>query len=376
MSRILCSLSGIEFKVEHHQIYLHSREYHHPIFSASLYDLLSLSTRYYNNQFSETEEYLYYLALFKSTDLVDFRVPAQFTQTTQSIVASNLFNLHAIIEKMSHLGMDRCANTLQFARFVISPDTKSLSCTKDWIDIWNANYTDYQSGYKTSTRISQLSKLEHSLERYIKDRSKDISTYSSILASWAAKASGFEYDTQIVADGTDNDRPIPLNQYWKKLIIFCAKNEDIFRIHDGDLSELIDYCEDSLDLVSNGIFSHTLMAILRSCQKKKKDFLDLGDIDIGSRGVTYRTLDADASIEDANKLALIESAPISQPKLSEYPNKLAYLKAKMKYDLASEYRKSQEILSQNSTSSTAPSNSTAESTTYGRRKEDFTIDKL
>lgn len=376
MSRVLCALSGIEFKVEHHSLYLTSREVAHPIFSASTSTLLSLAPRYYDSLMSDTESYLYYLALFNATDLVEFRVPAARTSLTSSLIAENLFKLHRMVEVIHGMGKDRATESVKFASFVVSPDTKDLVCTKDWIEIWESNYTDYQSGYRSSTRIHQLTQLEHSLERYIKDRTKDTSSYAALLANWAAKASGFEYENYSVADGTDNDKPIPLSEYWKKLIRMCARNDDIFKIHEGDLSELIDYCEDSLDLVSGGIFSHTLMATLRSCARKKKDFLDLGDIDIGAAGTTFRILDADASIEDANKLALIDSAPVNEPKLSEYPNKLAYLKAKMKYDMARNYRKSQEILEAQQKEQSSVQQVVETEATYGRRKDDFNVDKF
>ena len=85
------------------------------------------------------------------------------------------------------------------------------------------------------------------------------------------------------------------------------------------------------------------MSLLRAGRDRKKDFLDLGSIDIGASGFTFRILDANASIEDANKLAAIDSAPINEPKEKDYPNKLAYIRAKMNWKLAQDYKQSQAI---------------------------------
>jgi len=91
-----------------------------------------------------------------------------------------------------------------------------------------------------------------------------------------------------------------------------------------------------------------LFQLLRDGLQRKKNFLNLGDIDIGNpSATTFRILDADASIEDANKLALIDSAPTELPIESNYPTKLAYLRAKMKYDMAIKYKQGLEESSAN-----------------------------
>lgn len=343
MARILCSISGIEFKTDHFPVYLTAREYHHPVFSISTSELLTFADKWIDGQFSATEDYLYYLALFNSTKLVEFRVPAIRTNSTQSIIAQNTSALLSVVERIHVAGEDKVRYTLNLPMFAITSETKDLSNTMHWIKLWENNYNDYLKGYKTSTLIEKLSRKETILERLLKDRTKDISSYANQLAEWAALASGFDSDTQIVADGTAGDKPIQLCEYWKKLIRMCARDEAIYTIHDGDLSELIDFCEDTIP--HGSIQAHALMALLRSSKEKKDTYIDLGDIDIGAHGTIFRILDASSSIEDANKLALIDSAPLHLPKMSEYPNKLAYLKAKMKWDMAESYRKSEEARS-------------------------------
>lgn len=379
MARVLCAYSGIEFKTDHFPIYLTSREHHHPIFSASTSDLLALAPKYLEEKLSATENYLYYLALFNTTDLLEFRVPAIQTPHTQAIIASNAEALIQIVERIYIAGADRVRYALSLPKFVISPDTKDLSNSKYWIESWTQNYADYLNGYKDTTRQAELMRREYALERLIKDKNKDPSKYALQLAEWAARAAEFNDDGQIVADGTDNDKPIPLNEYWKKLIRMCCKGENIYCIHDGDLSELIDHLEQSLEIHGN-IQAYTLMAVLRGVQTKKQNYLDLGDIDIGAHGTVFRILDADSSVEDANKLALIDSAPSQKPIESDYPSKLAYLRARTKWDMAEAYRKSEETRAKIE-STQAMVDSLNQSGNLGRRSTDTQnsnklIDKL
>jgi len=272
---------------------------------------------------------------------MQFRVPAMQTAGTAGIVAQNCSHLIRMVEVIQSIGVDQARITLSLPQFSISPETKDLATSKYWISLWLQNHADYLTGYKTRTELEKLTHKETILERFIKDKTKSLDQYAPQLAEWAALAAGFSTDTQIVADGTANDKPIELREYWKKLIRMCAKEETIYAIHDGDLSELTDHCEDMID--HGSIQAHLLMTVLRTVARKKKQYLDLGDIDIDERGTTFRILDASASIEDANKLALIDSAPIEEPRLIAYPNRLAYLKARMKWELAQAYRTSEAI---------------------------------
>jgi hypothetical protein len=78
------------------------------------------------------------------------------------------------------------------------------------------------------------------------------------------------------------------------------------------------------------------MELLRdSAAHKIKDSMDLGAIDL--TGTTYHILNASASVEDANILAMIDSAPKEIPVVENYPSRIAFLRAKAKFELAKEY---------------------------------------
>lgn len=341
MSRILCNLSSLYFTCEHipAKLKLHAGQSYHPFFDASYKQLEQLTLEYQDGNLSETENYLLYLSLFNTTGLVEFRTPAVQTSLTQSIIAQNILQLATIVDKIVTASTERARHTFLMPTYIIGSDTKDLSNTQYWIQNWHACYTEYQAGYKSSTLLQQLTNKESTLEVLIKDRSKDISSYAAQLASWAALAGNFRAIDCIVADGENNDRPIQLAEYWKRIIRTCCTRTNIYSIHDADLDELIEYLEDTVAVIGN-IQSHTLMSILRASQKTKINYFNLGDIDIGEKGTIYKILDADSSAEDANKIVLIDSAPQREPILSEYPSKLHYLRARTKWDMAQRYKAS------------------------------------
>lgn len=336
MARILCAMSGEDLRVDHFPVYLTARECYHPLFTMNKKKLLAFAGEWAELKLTPTENYLYYLALLHSTGLVEFRVPAIKTGLTQSIIATNMEALLHVVGKMDityHPNFNP-------PHFVISQETKDLSCTGDWIKVWNDNYLDFQSGYKTATHVEKVNRREAALEKLIKDKTRSVESYAGILSEWAALAGNFPMDepaglSKDILGGKD----MSLGEYWKVIIRKCAKADSIFEIPDADIDELIEHCEDHIDMVSSGIFSHTLLAFLREGKKRKSNFLDLGDFEVVGGG--YKILSPSTSIEDANKFAMIQNAPSEQPRLEQYPNKLAYLKAKLAYDMAKTHREAE-----------------------------------
>lgn len=340
MAKVLCAISGVEYRCDYMKMYLTSRESHHPIFDIPTAKLLEITPRWLEGELSPIESYLLYLALFNSTKLMDFRVPAIMSQDTASIIAQNMEPLAKIVERIYQTGPSRVSEVLHLPHFVISPDTKDLGSSPDWIKIWEEAYKNYEDNYRTATALERLERKESILERWIRDKTKDISSYATRIADWAYDAAKFDQHAnyQVL---NENNTPERMADYWRRIIISCAKTESIWNIPEVDLRDLIEHCEEHI--YHGTIFAHTLMSLLRAGAERKKNFLDLGDIDIGANGTTFRILDANASIEDANKLALIDSAPVKEPKESDYPNKLAFIRAKLNWRLAEDYRKSQEI---------------------------------
>lgn len=342
--RILCANSGIEFTATHFtNLILDEKQEVHPVFSLDTKSLLNLAPKFLAGELSATENYLYYLSLFNSSGLVEFHTAASYTSSTQQIIAQNCAPLIRFTEILHNIGHESARQNLELPKFAITLDTRDLAGTKYWIQLWLDNYQDWQNRYKSRTLAQKLLQHESVLEKYLKDHSSDPRKFASRVADWAADAAGFAGDTYLVADGTENDKPIPFNEYWKKLIRMCVSEERIYAIHEGDISELIDHCEETID--HGSIHAHFLMSKLRGALKLKKTAFDLGDFDlarnklINGPGATFSILEDETNILASNIQTMIDGAPLTEPKLIDYPNRISWLKAKAKWQLAQQFSK-------------------------------------
>lgn len=325
MARVLCALSGIEFQVEFLPIPIHTREVAHPIFSLDQKRLIHLIGRWSDGSLDSTQSYLLFLALLNSTEQIEWRTPASRTSQTPSIVANNMEQLVLVVGRCELIRNPR----FTLPKFSINQETKDLSNVSHWIESWHNCYTEFLSGNRQADLRAKILRREEALEKLIKDHSKRTGSYVRMLADWAVEAGEFP---------TGQILGIRICDYWKDIIIKCVSDSQIFTIPRADLEELIEHCE---DYIPHGtIYAHALMETLRAGLAKQKNYLGLGDLDLSISETKFRVLSADDSVESANIMAMIDSAPISIPDPKDYPNKIAYLKAKMRYDMSVQYKKS------------------------------------
>lgn len=324
--RILCAYSSIEFRVEHISFGLQSRESYHPIFDAKSSKLIEYITTHWPEKTPPIESYLCYIALLRSTDRLAFHVPAIRTNKTDAVIAQNMESLLRTVQNINKIQVPG----LQLPSFVISPETRSLENSHFWIEAWNSALSDFYDGHKRSNLHEMIVTKEQVMERFIKDPSKSPSNYANTLADWAALAGSFPVTETVPYNGEQ----VTLSEYWKTLIRKCARAEALFSIDDVDLQDLIDHCEDKID--QGSIHTYTLMKVLRDARDRKKTYLGLGDLDISTS--TYRILSDSDSAERANILAMIDSAPSDKPIASNYPSKIAFLRAQFKWQASQDYK--------------------------------------
>lgn len=324
--KILCSLSGIEFTCEHFPAYLSSREVSHPIFSLPQKKLISYLGKWAGGELTPTDSYLLFLSILNSSGLVEFRVPASRNQDTDSLIAQNMEHLAKTISKLNAVTSPAAV----FPRYAIGPDTKYLGNIKIWIENWNDAFSDFQSGYARDYDARKLITREQALERMIKNPHLPVSAYASKIADWASIAGQFpEYNTS----SPFTNMSIKMSDYWKEIIVKCSREESIFSVPQIDIQDLLEHCENNISIGT--IYSNALFTVLRKAIERQKNFLGLGDMDL-SRG-KYQILSTDDTTETANLKAMIDSAPDHEPRIEEYPNKVAFLKAKLRYQMARKY---------------------------------------
>ena len=329
--KIKCAYSGLNLEVSHFPAFLESPSTVHPIFNIPQKKLIQYLRKWGNGELTPTDSYLLYLALFNSTDLIEFRTNAVCTTKTNSIVSANLEQLTRVISYSNTI----LHPSFVLPKIVIDKDTCTLENSPEWIKLWTHEYNNFQSGYLKDKEREAIKKREFILQTFIKDVNKPISHYAKIIADWASEVGEFP-QFFVTIDG----QSIRLSEYWKGIIIKCCKSEAIFSIPTADLMELIEHCEENIE--HGSIYSHTLMELLRAGMSRQKNYLGLGDLDLSL--TTYSIIDANTSIEDANRKAMIDSAPLEMPLPGMYPSKLAYMVAKSKWEMALEYKKQMEAV--------------------------------
>lgn len=319
--KILCAISGIEFNCDHFPAYLTSREVTHPIFNLSQRKLLSFIPKFSAGELTETDSYLLFVALLASSDLAEFRVPCKRTALTSGIVYNQMEDLTICIGKLNLIKHP----SFIAPRIAITPDTASLENIEYWIANWEAAIDEWKDGYASYNQSRDLMMREQALEKLIKAPHREIHLATQI-ADWAEMAGNFPHSITSV-----NNAPISISAYWKQIIRKCINKDAIFAIPLADLNELIEHCEENIP--HGTIYAHTLMEILRSGRDKNKNFLGLGDWDLSSSSIAYKILSDDDSVESANFAAILMSAPTTEPRLTDYPSRFLWLKAKVKWDM-------------------------------------------
>lgn len=338
--KIICAYSAIQFSCEHMPGMYGDDNSCHPIFNLPQRKLLNYTKKWAAGELSPIENYLLFIALLKSTELVSFRVQCNVSEKTESVIANNMEKLIKIAAKVTQIKK----HTNFFPHFIITQETKSLVMTPHWIQSWEDTYKEYLDGYKKSYDSKNLIDKERALERLIRNPHNHVSTYSSKIAEWASVAGSFpEFNIKSPFSGL----PISCSDYWKILIKKAASEETLHQIRQKDLEELIEHCETNIPIGS--IYSHELFKVLRTAKKKQEAFLELGDMDIVK--TTYQILTSNDSAEHANIRAMIQSAPAEKPKPESYPSKMAYLVAQARWNMAQKYKMQDFKSSQSSQSS-------------------------
>jgi hypothetical protein len=325
--KILCAISGLEFEVQYFPMSLHSNECWHPIFDAPQKRLWKYYRKWEAGELTSTDSYLLFLAMLKSTDMLNWNTSIKRIPETDAIVANNMEHLYRTVSKVCGI----LHPSFSIPRLSINLETRELKQVSAWLSIWDNSYEDFCNGLKDDTLRTELSKKEAVLERLIKNSSIPVERYANHLAAWAEQAGSFP-TFQVSFQGTELD----CSEYWKLIITKCFKTESIISIPPKDLRELIEHCEQNIE--AGSIYSFHLFATLREGESRLNSFFGIGEyISLSSSNPGFRILDADTSVEDANIQAMIDAAPSSEPSRIDYKSELKYIQAKAKWQVAQKY---------------------------------------
>lgn len=312
--RIWCRYSGVEFSTSDFKNLKATGE--HPLILVPTHTLLSKAGEWAAGGLTEKETVALFVALLKSTDLVDFKTTAAPSYETCQKYMEFLLRTIGWKETLS----DQIF--LKLPRFVINHSTKTLTNVHHWLATWEeikSNWAQNVSrAYKAKDILDKLVRREEALARLIKSHTKKSSDYAWLLAKWAMLA---------------GEVPKGLQEYWTDL--FKLKGTAIYLAKTVDLEELVEHMEENLP--HGTIYAYAVMKHLRTLLTKNR----AGDFGLGLDGTDSlgNTIEnpysiVEESTETENRRILIASAPEKEPKQEEYPDLVSYLRAKAAYILA------------------------------------------
>jgi hypothetical protein len=330
--KVKCRYSGISFTVSSFpQVYL-AYSSAHPIMFCPTEVLLAQTENWANADLTNDEERLLFCALLKSTDLVDFRVPAN---PTPSIVKRNMDRLILTVGWRNSLG----DQAFPVPKFAIDKPTADLESISGWLDAWNDAKKDWETKGISWSLQQKLALREEALMKMIRSPSRKEDSYARKMAQYVMEV------TQAPA------HTVP---YWIEL--FCLKdNEAIWKVPSVDLDELIEHMETTLNpttLIAHDAFSR-IRRIIEINKKGIYGGLGIDDdafssiyshtgsgplpkFSIVNTGLDSRySMPASfSSVEDHNLQVAISRAPVNEPVQSDYPSRVSYLIAVSAWRLA------------------------------------------
>lgn len=326
MAKVTCTISGIKMEMpEFSKLHInHTVGYIHPIFVANKKQLMALYKLYAKGECTAKESYLLFLALIHSTGKVKWNATVTLdwnSKSGQAFIANTINRLVNSLEKTSVIQHPK----FKQPRFVVNMYNSDLSTIHNWVRAWRDNIEAFIANRISLDQHAKLVKVQNKLTHMIlTDTSSP--TYVTVLSEWAAMASNF---------------PKEKEEEWKKAIRYCFNPKKIFSVNSSTLKEIKEHCETNLELDS--IHYSEVMDCLKEGINNQINILGSSLLDLDAQVSLSMNEDslakaklAKASIEKEEKLIgnIVSNAPTKEPVESDYPNKAAYIKAKVAYKIA------------------------------------------
>lgn len=329
--KVLCRYSGQTFNVTgFNSLYLKNSSAH-PIMFTDTKTLLSRTADWSNDTLDQEECKLLFIALLKTTELVEFRTAANPDILT---VKKNMDRLLLTVGWRHATG-----DAFPVPKFFIDHSTSDLTSIASWLDAWNDAKADWETKGVGWSLSQKLALREAALMKMIRSPSRKEDSYAKQMAKYV-----FELTSA----------PSYIQPYWTE--IFCLKdNIDIWKVPEVDYDELKEWMETHLQpttLIAHDAF----MRLRRLVNLNKKgimgglgmlddeDFLE-DSIHPNSPGVPNFSILASgdnrskeakdsrysmpsfATTEDHNLQVILARAPLEQPFEKDYSTRVAYLRA-------------------------------------------------
>lgn len=321
--RVTCAISGIRFEVSYMQdiTIQHTEGYFHPIFALPQRPLYTLYQKHCRGQLLPVDSYLLFMAFLHSSGKIQWDHPAAVTPNdarVKKLVANNIAQLVRVLEKSAvirHPGFKQPG-------FKMTYHTADLSYIGNWIKAWEDNIEFFNRTRADIRTRQSLLEIESKLSYLILSGEKP-EKFAHVIANWASEAAGF---------------PAHKDEEWRKVIRSCFNITKMFNTPLSLLKEIKDYCECNIE--AGSIHFHTLCEVLKEGISRHVDYLGGSSLALGYTILpTLSTGSAlgDRALEQKNKAELLTIAATAgefPPVRTDYPNELAFIKARLAYRVA------------------------------------------
>jgi hypothetical protein len=288
--------------------------------NAPLDTLLSRTGNWAKGELTPVENYILFVALLKSTNLVTFDVPAR---PNRSVVTGNMERL---IKAAAWIHFLR--TKIYLPSYVVRDENATLSNIHLWLEALEDAKTDFHSNYWTIGARNKLEARQDALERMIKSPSRNQLRYASTLADWA-----------LTASGADVKLDKEMQDQWRA--IFRLRGNDIALVSLDDIEDVLDYMTLNLDSYKGGIFANEVILHLRKLKvmKEKGDFfgiIDYDTLDYDPEDVLdnpFKILPRDSKAHQFIK-TVAANAPTTLPRKEDYATSVEFLRATSAYRIA------------------------------------------
>ena len=321
MARVTCAISGIHFDVSYLETthIPHSVGYYHPVFTIPITKLYQLYYQHTRNNLSPTDSYLLFCAFLHNTKQVDWQHPASLNPheaRTKKLIQNNLAQLIKVTEKTSIIQHPSFTQP----SFVVSYDNCQLDQIGNWIIAWEENLILFNTKLADQYTRKSLQEIENRLSAMV-DTGVPLDKLAGIVADWASQAAEFPHDK---------------DDLYKKVIRSCFNSTKMFNTPLATIKEVKEFCE--CNIQAGSVHFHTLCEILKEGIHRHVDYLGGSPLALGYTLLPVSgTPSSRAELEVKNQaelLAIAAGAPLEPPVVSEYPDSLSFLKAKLAYRVA------------------------------------------
>ena len=337
-----CPISGIEFPTPEFS-WIRQNQVLHPIFNLPAKQLLAQAGKWAAGETSPSENKLLFLALLRTTELIDFKSIACPSDATVQKNMQLVMNFASWKSASFHGQMGETKN-FSMAKYTVQyPSTHTMENIRTYLDIWLNKVSDLEKSYSYRQEMLSegLKKREEALARLIHSSMRR-NGFERKLGIWALTVAG--YDKEDFA-------------YEYALRLFQLKEPEIFSnnlrseklpfkvIEDYGPKPLSPLCQDLINLLhimETELEVYTVNGSLQSLEvlKHLRNLIALNRKGPASYYGVLDDVSLSASPEYLKRLkASVANAPKEQPIKSDYPSLIAYVKAKAIWGEAQEYKR-------------------------------------